>query len=142
MSDSAPLPVGTHAGPPLKVWWIIWAALIVSLSVIWWNFGFLKLLGNEPHANPLFDLVGFVPLFVSIVVRWLVLPRYTDPARAFVVFVIGLSLAETAGILGIFLGGPYRDDLFLLGVLGLMQFVPFYAKRLGEPKSSGFIPNN
>lgn len=142
MSDPAPLPVGTHAGPPLKVWWIVWAAPIVGLVAIWWSAGSLKPVGAGARANPLFDLVGFVPLFVSIVVRWLVLPRYTDPARAFVVFVIGISLAESAGVLGVFLGGPYRDDLFLLGVLGLLQFAPSFAQRLGEPKSSGFIPNN
>jgi hypothetical protein len=128
--------------PPPKIWWIIWAAILIGLCVIWWNFGFLKLLGNEPHKNPFADLVGFVPLFVSIILRWLVLPRYTDGARAFVVFIVGLALAESAGILGIFLGGPYRDDLFLLGALGIMQFAPLYLKRLGEPKPQGFIPNN
>lgn len=133
---------GASRMPPLKVWWIIWGAILVSLCAIWWSFGFLKLSGNAPHRNPFYDLVGLVPLFVSIVVRWLVLPRYTDGARAFVVFIAGLALAEVAGILGIFLGGPYRDDLFLLGALGIAQFVPLYTKRLQEPKPEGFIPNN
>lgn len=128
--------------PPLKIWWILWGAILVSLGAIWWGVGLLKLPGGVAHKNPFYDLVGLVPLFVSIVVRWLVLPRYTDGARAFVVFIAGLALAEAAGILGIFLGGPYRDDLFLLGALGILQFVPLYAKRLQEPKPEGFIPNN
>lgn len=126
----------------LKLWWIIWAALLAGLCVLWWNFGFLKLLGNEPHANPLIDLVGLVPLFVSIVIRWLVLPRGTEMARAFVMFIVGVGLAEACGVLGIFLGGPYRDDLFLLGVLGIAQYAPFFARRYLEPKPRGFIPNN
>ncbi len=126
----------------LKIWWIIWAALLVGLCVTWWFFGFLKLLGNEPHANPLTGLVGLVPLFVSIVIRWLVLPRFTEVRRAFPMFVVGLALAESCGILGIFLGGPYRDDLFLLGVLGLAQFAPFFARKYLEPRPVGFIPNN
>lgn len=131
-----------RARAQLKIWWIIWAALLAGLCVIWWNFGFLKLLGNEPHANPLVDLAGLVPLFVSIVIRWLVLPRGTEMARAFVMFIVGLALAEACGLLGIFLGGPYRDDLFLLGALGIAQYAPFFAKRYLEPKPQGFIPNN
>ncbi len=133
---------GASRMPPLKVWWIVWGATLVSLCTIWGSVGWLKLPGSVAHRNPFYDLVGLVPLFVSIVVRWLVLPRYTDGARAFVVFIAGLALAEVAGILGIFLGGPYRDDLFLLGALGILQFVPLYAKRLQEPKAEGFIPNN
>jgi hypothetical protein len=83
-----------------------------------------------------------VPLFVSIVIRWLVLPRYDNLKSAFPIFIIGLALAESCGILGIFIGGPFRDDLFVLGVLGVVQFVPLFARRLLEPTGSGFIPNN
>lgn len=128
--------------PPPKVWWIIWGALLGGLCALWWQFGFFKLGGNEPHANPFVDLAGLVPLFVSIVVRWLVLPRYTDGAKAFPMFIVGVALAEGCGVLGIFLGGPFRDDLFLLGALGIAQFAPFYARRLCEPKPAGFFPNN
>ena len=81
-------------------------------------------------------------LFVSIVIRWLVLPRATEPNRAIVLFVVGLALAEGCGFLGIFLGGPYRDSLFVLGLLGIIQYAPFYAKKLYDPKGAGFIPNN
>ena len=122
------------------VWWIIWATLLAGLCVIY------VALGRGPTrpaaANPFENLVGLVPLFVSIIVRWLVLPRYSEGQKAFVVFVLGCALAESCAIIGIFFGGPYRDDLFLLGVLGIMQFVPFYARRLYEPKPAGFIPNN
>jgi hypothetical protein len=127
----------------LLVWWIIWAADLVGLLLI---YGLLvqgkPLPAAAPGANPLAQLVGFVPLFVSIVIRWLVLPRTTDPGRAFVVFIFGAALAEGCGILGIFLGGPYRDSLFVLGALGVTQYVPLYARKLFEPKPQGFIPNN
>lgn len=143
MSAFIPPPApGERRAPPLKIWWIVWAGLLTGLCALWWQFGFLKFTGNAPHANPFVDLVGLVPLFVSIVVRWLVLPRYSDAAKAFPMFVVGLALAEGCGLLGIFMGGPYRDDLFLLGALGIIQFAPFYAKRFGEPKVPGFIPNN
>ena len=126
----------------LLVWWIIWAVSAVGLVMIYLLLAQGKPLPPASTQNPLQGLVGLVPLFVSIVLRWLVLPRVTEPTRAFVFFMAGVALAEACGILGIFLGGPYRDSLFVLGVLGITQYVPFYAKKLFDPRGAGFIPNN
>ena len=138
MPDYTPQRIRTQ----LLAWWIVWAAILTGLLLIGVAFGRGPQAPLPPGANPLANLVGFVPLFVSIIIRWLVLPRATDPRPAFVLFVLGVVLAEACGLLGIFLGGPYRQDLFLLGVLGVTQYVPFYAKRLFDPKGTGFIPNN
>ncbi len=127
----------------LLVWWIIWAAILVNLCLLYFFLGRSQPRPvNVPARESLAGLIGLIPLFVSIVIRWLVLPRYTNPARAFVVFILGVALAEACGILGIFLGGVYREDLFVLGVLGVAQYVPFYARQLYDPKGAGFIPNN
>ena len=126
----------------LIIWWSIWAATLTGLGMIYLLLVQGKPLPPASAENSLQGLVGFVPLFVSIVIRWLVLPRLTEPARVFVFFVAGVALAEACGLLGIFLGGPYRDSLFVLGVLGVTQYVPFYAKKLFDPKGAGFIPNN
>jgi hypothetical protein len=127
----------------LKTWWIAWAAVLSSLIVLYLAFGRGPLPATgSTKANPLADLVGVVPLFLSIIIRWLVLPRYHELSRAFVLFVFGLSFAESCGILGLFLGGPYRDYLVVLGLLGIAQFMPFFAKKYLEPKVTGFIPNN
>ena len=125
----------------LLVWWILWGAILTGLVI------FYVALGRGPvkpvvTADLMANLIGIVPLFISIIIRWLVLPRFDNIPRAFPIFIIGLALAEACGILGIFLGGPYRDSLFVLGVLGVTQYVPVFARRLGEPKGSGFIPNN
>lgn len=136
-----PGPDAARLRAQLIVWWTLWAGTLASLGVLWGVFGFLKLTGNEAHANPLMDLIGLVPLFVSIVIRWLVLPRYNDLKAALPMYVAGLALAEACGLLGIFLGGPFRDDLFLLGALGILQFIPVFARRLAEPRPQGFIPN-
>lgn len=125
----------------LLVWWISWASILGGLVVIYIFLGRGPVKPAAVSELPM-NLSGVVPLFVSIVIRWLVLPRFTDIKLAFPMFVTGLVLAEACGILGIFLGGPYRDELFVLGVLGITQFVPFYARRYFEPKGSGFIPNN
>lgn len=131
-----------QARAQLKVWWILWAAMLPAVVV-------LQLVVAHKEVDPairlgdlLLQLVGVVPLFLSIVIRWLALPRFTSLTGAFPLFIAGLALAEACGILGIFLGGPYRDALFLLSVLGIAQFVPVFARRLAEPKASGFIPNN
>jgi hypothetical protein len=126
----------------LVVWWTVWFAVLMGLVVIYAVLGRAPAPAPPPGASPLDGLAGLAPLFVSIIIRWLVLPRLHDPRRAFAMFVAGLALAEGCGLLGIFLGGVYKDDLFLLGVLGVAQFVPLFARRLFEPKSSGFIPNN
>ncbi len=117
----------------LLVWWVIWGSLLAGLGVLYFAIGPVR--GpTAPAENPFGDLSGLVPLFLSIIIRWLVLPRYTEAPKAFVMFVLGLALAEGCGLLGIFLGGPYRDALFVLGLLGIGQFVPLYARRLYEPK--------
>lgn len=126
----------------LKIWWIIWAMILCGLVAIYLALGRTPLPADVAEKQSLSGLVGLVPLFVSIVIRWLVLPRFNDVRRAFPMFIVGLALAEGCGILGIFLGGPYRDDLFVLGALGIAQFAPFFARKYLEPRPQGFIPNN
>lgn len=125
----------------LLIWWLVWAAVLVGLLVIYFALG-RGPIKPSPDKDVLKNLVGLVPLFVSIVIRWLVLPRFDSLRRALPLYVVGLALAEACGILGIFLGGAYRDDLLVLGVLGVTQFVPIFARKLQEPKPQGFIPNN
>lgn len=123
----------------LLIWWVIWMWLLGGVVVLYF---FLGRGPEQPAApNPFKNLIGLVPLFVSIVLRWLVLPRFVEPTKALVTFIAGCALAESCAILGIFLGGPFRDDLFVLGVLGIAQFVPLYARRLYEPRSNAFTTN-
>lgn len=126
----------------LLIWWIIWAGILTGLVVIYLALGRGKPVSATAGGNPLTGLIGLVPIFVSIIIRWLVLPRMSGLARALPVFITGLALAEAGGFMGIFLGGVYRDDVFLLGVFGVAQFVPIFARRISEPKPEGFIPNN
>jgi len=134
-----PGPDSQRAHAQLTIWWIVWGVVVTGLVVIYLLFGCGP---TRAGSDLLVNLSGVVPLFVSIIIRWLVLPRYSDLARAFPMYVVGLALAEGCGLLGIFLGGVYRDDLLVLGVLGVVQFVPLFAKRMLEPRVSGFIPNN
>ena len=138
----APGPDAQRDRAQLLVWWIVWAGILAGLVVIYAVFGRAPAKAPPPGANPLTGLIGLAPLFVSIIIRWQVLPRLSGLARAFPLFVVGLTLADACGLLGIFLGGVYKDDLFLLGVLGIVQYVPFFAKGYLEPKPQGFFPNH
>ena len=124
----------------LMIFWIIWASILAGLIVIY------VFLGQGPvppvvAADLPVNLAGIVPLFVSIIIRWLLLPRSAEFGRLLSVFIVGLALAEACGLLGVFLGGPYRESLFVLGVLGVTSYVPLFVKRQLEPRGSGFIPN-
>jgi hypothetical protein len=133
---------GEPIHPPLAVWWLLCGAFLVSLGVAWAVAAFLPFPVLGPQKNPFLNLIGLIPLFISIVVRWLVLPRYAAPTQAFPMFVVGLALAEVSGLVGLFTGGPYRDDLAVLAVLGILQFMPLFVRRLGEQPQPGFRPNN
>lgn len=126
----------------LLIWWIIWSSDLGGLLLVYFLLGRGPQRPVVPGTNQLFYLVGFIPLFVSIVIRWLVLPRSAGPGTALITFVAGLVLAVAGGFLGLFFGGPYRGELFLLGVLAVVQYMPFYARSYFEPKSRDFIPNN
>jgi hypothetical protein len=124
----------------LMVWWIIWAALLAGVTVIYLFLGRGPL--PPPVSNPFPHLIGLVPLFISVLLRWLVLPKQRDPAKAFVLFILGTATGEGCAILGIFLGGPFRDELFTLGALGIVQWLPLYARSLYSAKPAGFTEKN
>lgn len=119
------------------VWWMIWAAILGGLVLIYLVLG-RGPVKPSPQAEVLTNLVGLVPLFVSIVIRWLVLPGIGDLAKALPFFVVGLAMAEACGILGIFLGGAFRDDLFVLALLGILQFIPSLLIRRTSARDGGF----
>lgn len=82
-----------------------------------------------------FGLLAVGPLALSSLLRWLVLPRQTELAKAFVLFVVGVAMAESCALLGIFLGGEHRDALALLGVFGTLQWLPFFARRFYDDET-------
>jgi hypothetical protein len=114
----------------LLVWWALWGMMLAGLAIFFLSFEPPSPTDQAIGDQSVTGLAGLVPLFISIVLRWLVLPRYTGSSGAQIVFFVGVALSELGGILGVWLGGPYREHLFLLGLLGVGQFAPFYARRL------------
>jgi F0F1-type ATP synthase membrane subunit c/vacuolar-type H+-ATPase subunit K len=120
----------------LLIWWILWAGILFGLVAIYAALGQRPALKQAP-PNVMTDFIGLGPLLVSCLVRWLVLPRVRSVQSAFVLFILGLALAEACGLLGIFLSA-YKSELFVLGVLGLLQWVPLFARTYFEPSATGF----
>jgi hypothetical protein len=114
---------------PLIVWWVIWAALQTGVFVIYF---FLGGPATQPQpSSPVSSiwLVGLAPFVLSTIIRWLVLPQIQNARTALPWFIVGMALAEATCILGIFVFPAQREVLFILGALGIFQFIPYFARR-------------
>lgn len=111
------------------IWWILWGTILCGLVMIYF------FLGRRPSTQPagtsaaaVIDYVAIGPLVLSSVIRWLWFPRIMKMQQAFPIFIAGLALAESTGIMGIFLS---KEALIftLLGALGIVQWMPLFAGK-------------
>lgn len=120
--------------PPPAIWWIIWAAILSGIFVIY------IVAGNSTKPPPLETasaessawMLCFVPFVVSAVIRWLVLPQVKNATTALALFIVGIAMAEATGILGMFVFPAQKLGLFGLAVLGVLQFAPFFASQYSK----------
>src|SRR4051794_8666789 len=98
---TAAKPGAAQQAPPAVIWWVLWLAIFGATVGVYLLFGRRP---APPGAGGVMSWIGLGPLAVSMVVRWLVLPRVKIPMQAFVVMIIGLATAEAATILASFLG--------------------------------------
>lgn len=121
---------------PLLLWWILWFGILGGMLTFR-----IVLAGQENEADAVEGEVNALrylaigPLAISSLLRWLVLPRLQDRGKALVVYIAGLALAEGSGLLGLFLGGVLRESFFVLGVLGVMQWIPVFARRFSSSET-------
>ena len=111
--------------PQLMIWWFLWISFLVGICVIYNALG--KQAGSRPDPFPWQWFA--LPVFFSMVVRWIVLPRINQAQMALVAFVLGIAFAESACFMGLFIVPSHRADLFLLSALGIFQFMPYFAGR-------------
>ncbi|MEO7414634.1 MAG: hypothetical protein ABIZ81_14890 [Opitutaceae bacterium] len=118
---------------PILVWWIIWGAIFSGVVVIYTFLG--RGPSPEREANNMVGFICLVPLAFSCVLRWAVMPGQRDRPKALVIFILGLATAEGSGLIGLLLGGDYRTAFFALGVVGILQWIPTFARRFEQPSS-------
>ncbi len=122
----------------LMFWWIAWVGILAGLAAFYFALGQLPEPGLSGRTLTM-DMVGLALLLASCGARWWVLPRVRQIGSAYVLFMAGLALAAGCGYIGI-LAGLHRDGLFVLGVLGLFQWLPVFARRFVPPAAAVHPP--
>ena len=124
--------MNAHETPQPPVLWIIWFALLSGMVVILMFAG-----GGWPSgegdpvsfAEPMF-LIPLGLFFVSFVIRWGVLSRMEAVAKQIPMAIIGMAMAESCMILGIFTlpeaAVLSKQILIVLAFLGVASFAPVY----------------
>jgi hypothetical protein len=110
----------------ILVWWVIWFAFLIGVVQIYFTLGKTS---ASSVARASFNFLGLVPFVVSSLIRWIVLPKMQLPQAALVAFIVGIAIAEASCFVGLFLMPAHKLELFVLSILGIIQFAPFFARR-------------
>ncbi len=73
--------------------------------------------------------VPFLLIGGSVIIRWVLLPRFKSASKAFPSFILGVALAEGCGLMGILVVPEWKAICLALGLLALLQYVPCFASR-------------
>lgn len=119
--------------PKAMMFWILWGSILMGMPMIYFV---LKPDSTSQQTNPMFAFIALSPLLISLVLRWALLPRMTTSQKALPLFIVGMAMAEGCGIVGLILGGDYRHWLFLAGLLGVLQYIPFFASKFDQPSTN------
>ncbi|MDC0280478.1 hypothetical protein OAL03_02870 [Akkermansiaceae bacterium] len=114
--------------------WVIWGAILLGLFVLQFFIGGGIPTGDQMENPPtVMSLICIAGVAIGTLIRWLVIPKLNDNLKLLRAMVVGLALCEGSGIQQIFLlGKEYPDTqklIFVLAVLGVVQFAPTYFKK-------------
>jgi hypothetical protein len=113
---------------------LFWAAILGGLLVIQFQIGHGLPSGKNAAGAAMspFALVAFSEVIIATAIRWLWLPRLMLARQQLVAMIIGLALAEGSNFMGLFLVPADQPEtkllIFVLAVLGVLQFAPIYAR--------------
>ena len=116
--------------PKRLILWIIWFTITIGLCMIYFFLG-QGAAGTASKDLGVMRIIPIFPLVLSLLVRFVVLPRFKSLTKVLPLFIIGLSMAEGAGIMAIFLL-PHADavNYFTTAVIVLLMYVPLFANQL------------
>ena len=114
--------------------WVIWGAILIGLFVLQFSIGGGIPTGDQMENPPtVMSLICIAGVAIGTLIRWLVIPKLNDKPKLLRAMVVGLALSQGSGVLQIFLlGKEYPDSqklIFVLAVLGVVQFAPTYFKK-------------
>lgn len=115
--------------PPPFVWWAVWGGITSAFFV---SYGIFEVV-QPVSAIPLpLAAIAFVPMAGSAVCRFLLLPRAATPQKAFVLFIVGLALAEAGGFIGVILGADRKAIYGAAAIVLMIAHVPAFVNRGGQ----------
>ena len=114
--------------------WVVWGAMLIGLFVVQFFIGGGIPTGDQMENPPtVMSLICIACVAIGTLIRWLVIPKLNDNLKLFRAMINGLALCEGSEFLQIFLlGKEYPDTqklIFVLAVLGVVQFAPTYFKK-------------
>jgi hypothetical protein len=112
--------------------WVIWLAALLESGLIWMlhSPADQQMAGSSPDFSG--AMITLILVGASILLRWGVLGFVRNSRVVFILFVCGIILALAAANLSLFSSGPFGRELFAVSVLGIVQFVPFFARQPSE----------
>jgi hypothetical protein len=111
--------------PLMPIAWLVWISMCISQLLVYFVIGEVKGIDGI-EALRFFPVL---PLLMSSLLRWLVLPRITSKAKALPIFIAGAALADACGIAGSILAPELKETYLVLSFMGLAQFIPSFALR-------------
>lgn len=70
------------------------------------------------------------PVALTLLIRWLVIPRITHPFVTLIPFLFGLSFAEALTFYGLYLFQPHFTLFFCTSCILLLQFMPIWKQKV------------
>ena len=119
---------GLHAAQ-VMIFWMLWLGMLGCVITI---YSILKsqVTAHDIHPRGMVWLAGAIPVFLSVAVRWAVLPRLARFRTALACFIVGLALAEATCFQGVFIFPLHGEQLFAFGLAGMLQFAPVFTRKL------------
>lgn len=122
--------------PPVPfVFWVIWFAIFNGLFIIqFFAAGGIPKGENVGDAPMTLIAIAGGLAFVSMIVRFIIIPKIDVIEKLLSAMIIGLALAESVGIIGMFLVGKEfpetRLALFITSISAVAAFAPVYVHAL------------
>lgn len=117
----------------ILVFWLIWVATLKGLTFLQALFGGGTGLGDNHGLLVAFQVGGLLAAALSLVVRFLVIPRLQETAHKLPAMIIGLAFAEAVGIIGIVVVPTNQEAvrLFLLSlsIICIVVSAPIYVLK-------------
>ena len=124
----------TMRSPDQLIAWGLWGAILMGLFVLQFFIGGGIPTGDQMENPPtVMSLICIACVAIGTLIRWLVIPKLNDNLKLLRAMIVGLALCEGSGLPQIsLLRKEYPDTqklIFVLAVLGVVQFAPTYFKK-------------